>query len=61
MFDNGIVDMHMPTIEKIAKQHDAMSPFFCKAVLLLTAMLERGELKGKTPDDLFIGLSGTKQ
>lgn len=60
MYENGIADMHWPTIEKVAKERDAMQPFFCKAIIELSAMLERGELKGKTPDDLFIGL-GSKQ
>lgn len=60
MFDNGIVDMHWPTVQKIAKERDAMQPFFCKAIMELSAMLERNELKGKTPDDLII-MIGTRQ
>ena len=54
MYDNGVTDMHWPTLEKMARERDAMQPFFADAILRLTALLEEGRLKGRTPADIVI-------
>lgn len=56
LYPDGITEMDEPKLLAMSKRRDAMQPFFAAAIIDLFGKLQRGELKGKTPADLYIGI-----
>lgn len=56
MHRDGVTELDTHALRKLAREHDAIQPFFAKAILEISAMLEDGKLKGRTPDDLILAL-----
>lgn len=56
LWNTGVTEIDQPALEKLAQQHDAMQPYYARAIIELGKMLEQGRLKGRQPDDLIIAL-----
>lgn len=56
LWDTGVTEIDQPALERLAQQHDAMQPFYARAIIELGKMLEQGRLRGRQPVDLIVTL-----